>query len=88
MQKLPRQGLGVDATIDIRVGAGEDWRQCQHADPTQMEEIERAAVIDKVVQKEELKSELKYGEELEMTMVTMAETSEEHVPRGTGWYGD
>ena len=88
VQELPRQGLGVDATIDIRVGAGEDWRQCQHADPTQVEEIKGEAVIDNVVQKEELKSGFKYGEGLKTVLVSTAEVSEEHVPRGTGWYGD
>ena len=81
VQELPRKGLGVDATIDIRVGANEDWCQCQHANPKQIKE-------NKVVHKEELKSEFKYDEEAKTVMASTAELIEEHIPRGTGWYGD
>ena len=88
VQELPRQGLGIDATIDIRVGANENWCQCQHADPTKIKEVKREAVIDKVVQQEQLKSEFKYGEEVNTAMVSTVEIEEEHIPRGTGWYGD
>ena len=88
VQEFPRQGLGVDATIDIRVGADEDWCQCRHADPTQSKEMKREAVIDKVIQKEELNSEFKHGEEVKTVMVSTAEVIEEHIPRGSGWYGD
>ena len=88
VQELPRQGLGVDATIDIRVGANEDWCPCQHADLPQIEEVKKEAVVDKVAQKEELKGSSKYGEELKTVIVSTTEISEEHIPRGTGWYGD
>ena len=88
VQEFPRQGLGVDATIDIRVGAGEDWCQCRRADPPQTEEVKKEVVVDKVIKKHELKSGSKHNEDLKTVIVTTTEISEEHVPRGTGWYGD
>ena len=88
VRELPRRGLGVDATIDIRVGADEDWCQCQHADPTEIDALKKEVAIDEVVLKRETKGEVKDGQESKTAVVSTVEISEEHIPRGTGWYGD
>lgn len=89
VKSLPRGGLGVEATIDIRVGAGTSATvmdgntkvetgkvatcTCKHAMPT----IQAVAVAEQVATKV-----------YEPVIAEVDEDNTVHVARGMGWYGD